>query len=74
MNKENSYQKVCTVSPSVFSKSIITDENLVKRNECLYVFENAIVKEKLIKKYYNDLLSKYFEAQKTLNLIQRKDF
>ena len=55
-----------------FKNWIIDDENLVKRNECLYVSSDIIVKEKLIKKHHNNLLSRYFKAQKTLNLIQRK--
>ena len=57
-----------------FQKWTINDENLVKRNECLYVFDNAVVKEKLIKKHYDDSLSEHFETQKTLNLIQKKYF
>ena len=55
-----------------FKKWIIDDESLVKRNECLYVSNDAVVKEKIIKKHYDDSLSKHFRAQKTLNLIQRK--
>ena len=55
-----------------FKKWIINDENLVKRNECFYVLNDAVVRKKIIKKHYNDLLSKHFKTQKTLNLIQRK--
>ena len=55
-----------------FKKWIINDENLVKRNECFYISNNAVVKKKLIKKHHNDLLSKHFEIQKILNLIQKK--
>ena len=57
-----------------FQKWIINDENLVKRNECFYVLDDAAVREKLIKKHHDDSLSEHFEAQKTLNLIQRKYF
>ena len=57
-----------------FQKWIINDENLVKRNECLYVLDDAVVKKKLIKKHHDDSLSEHFEAQKILNLIQRKYF
>ena len=57
-----------------FQKWIINDENLVKRNECLYVLDDAVVKEKLIKKHHDDSLSEHFETQKILNLIQRKYF
>ena len=57
-----------------FQKWIINDKNLIKRNKYFYVLDNVIVKEKLIKKHHDDSLSKHFEAQKTLNLIQRKYF
>ena len=52
-----------------FKKWIINDENLVKCNKCFYVSNDAAVKKKLIKKHYDDLLSKHFEIQKILNLI-----
>ena len=52
-----------------FKKWIVDDENLVKRNKYFYVSNNAIVKEKFIKKHHNDSLSEHFEIQKTLNLI-----
>ena len=55
-----------------FKKWIINDENLVKRNECFYVSNDAVVKEKIIKKHHDDSLSRHFETQKTLNLIQKK--
>ena len=57
-----------------FQKWIINDEDLVKYNKCLYIFDDAIVKEELIKKYYDDSLSEHFKIQKTLSLIQRKYF
>ena len=57
-----------------FQKWIIDDENLIKCNECFYILDDAVVKKKLIKKHYNDSLSKHFEPQKILNLIQRKYF
>ena len=52
-----------------FKKWIIDDEDLVRRNECLYVSNDAIVKKKFIKKHHDDSLSKHFEIQKILNLI-----
>ena len=55
-----------------FKKWVINDENFVKRNECFYVSNDAIVKEKFIKKHHDNSLSEHFEVQKTLNLIQRK--
>ena len=45
-----------------FKKWIINDENLVKRNECLYVLNDTVVKEKIIKKHHDDLLLKHFET------------
>ena len=57
-----------------FQKWIINDESFVKCNECFYVLDNAVVKEKLIKKHHDDLLSEHFEIQKILNLIQKKYF
>ena len=52
-----------------FKKWIIDDESFVKCNECFYVSNDAIVKEKFIKKHHDDLLSEHFETQKILNLI-----
>ena len=52
-----------------FQKWIINDESLVKRNECFYVFGDAVVKKKFIKKHHDDSLSEHFEVQKILNLI-----
>ena len=50
-------------------KLIINNETFVKHNECFYISNDAIVKEKFIKKHHDDSLSKYFEVQKILNLI-----
>ena len=44
-----------------FQKEIINDENLIKYNKCFYIFDDAIIRKKLIKKHYNDSLSKHFE-------------
>ena len=52
-----------------FKKSIINDENLVKCNECFYILSNTVVKKKIIKKHHDNLLSKHFKTQKTLNSI-----
>ena len=45
-----------------FQKQIINDENFVKYDRCFYVFNDAIMTEKFIKKHYDDSLSKYFET------------
>ena len=45
-----------------FKKWIINDKNFVKRNECFYVSDDAVVKKKIIQKHHNDLLSKHFET------------
>ena len=39
-----------------------------------YVFDDAAVKKKLIRKHHDNSLSEHFEVQKTLNLIQKKYF
>ena len=44
-----------------FKKWIINNENFIKCNECFYVLNDAVVKEKLIKKYHDDSLSEHFE-------------
>ena len=51
-----------------------SSENFVKRNECFYIFDDAVIKKKLIEKHHDDSLSRHFEIQKILNLIQRKYF
>ena len=48
---------------------MINNESFVKYNEYFYVFDDAIIKEEFIKKYYNDSLSEYFKIQKILSLI-----
>ena len=45
-----------------FKKYIINDKSFVKYNEYFYVFDDAVVKKKLIEKHHNDLLSEYFET------------
>ena len=57
-----------------FQKWIIRDKNFNKCNECFYVLDNAVVRRKFIKKYHDDSLSEYFEAQKILDSNQRKYF
>ena len=52
-----------------FQKWIIDDESFVRRNECLYVLDDATVKEEFIRKHHDDSLSEHFEIQKILNLI-----
>ena len=45
-----------------FKKWVINDESLIKHNEYFYVLNDAIVKEKIIKKHHDDSLSKHFET------------
>ena len=47
-------------------------KNFVKYNECLYIFENATLKKKFIRKNYNDSLINYFKIDKIIKLIQKK--
>ena len=60
------------VYASDLKKWVINNKNFVKYNEYFYILNDAVVKEKIIKKYSDDSLSKHFRTQKTLNLIQRK--
>ena len=57
-----------------FQKWIIDDEDLVRRNECFYVLDDAVVRKELIRKHHDNSLSEHFGAQKILNLIQKKYF
>ena len=41
-------------------------------NNKLYVFIKISVREKLLKRYYNNFLIKYFEINKTFELINKK--
>ena len=38
----------------------------------LYVLEEAFVREELLRRYYNDLLTRHFDVDKTLKLMTRK--
>ena len=38
----------------------------------LYVLEETFVREELLRRYYDDLLTRYFDVDKTLKLITRK--
>ena len=38
----------------------------------LYVLEETFVREELLRRHYNDLLTKYFDVDKTLKLMTRK--
>ena len=58
----------------LFSKWIINDKIFVKYNEHFYVLDDTTVRKNFIQKHHDDLFSKHFEIQKTLNLIQRKYF
>ena len=57
-----------------FQNGIINHEDFIKYNKCFYIFDDAVVKEKLIKKHHDDSLLEHFEVQKILNLIQTKYF
>ena len=38
----------------------------------LYVLEETFVREELLRRHYNDLLTEYFDVDKTLKLMIRK--
>ena len=40
-------------------------------NNRLYIFEKAFIREKLLKRYYNDFLAKYFRFDKIFKLINK---
>ena len=46
-------------------------KNLFCKKKCLYVFNDEITRKKLISKNYNNLLTKYFDINKILKLIQK---
>ncbi len=52
----------------------LDQESLVKHSKLLYVPRNAIVREKLIRKNYDNPLAKHFGIKKILDLLQRKYF
>ena len=47
-------------------------ERLLTYNNRLYILNNLALREKLIKKYYNNLLINYFNIVKTYKLLIRK--
>ena len=47
----------------------INFEDLIKHENKLYVFENSIIKEKLICKNHDDSLTEHFNTKKTLKLF-----
>ena len=38
----------------------------------LYVFEETFVREELLRRHYNDSLTRHFDIDKTLKLMTRK--
>ena len=48
---------------------IINFKNLIKHENKLFVFENLMIKKKLICKNHNDSLIKHFDAKKILKLF-----
>ena len=38
----------------------------------LYVLEETFVREELLRRYYNDFLTRHFDVDKTLKLMTRK--
>ena len=44
----------------------------MKYNNVLYVLEKVFVYKKLLKRYYNNFLIKYFKFDKIIELINRK--
>ena len=47
-------------------------EEFVCNNKRLYIFENVIVRKKLINKNYNNFLIDYFDFDKTFDFLQKK--
>ena len=50
----------------------MNSKKLLKFKNRLYVFENATIREKFINKHHDDFLTKHFDVDKIVNLIQRK--
>ena len=45
---------------------------MLRYNKKLYVSKNVTVRKELLKQYYNDVLTKYFDAKKIRKLLNRK--
>ena len=45
---------------------------MLRYNEKLYVFKDAAIREELLKKHHDDVLTKHFDAEKTKELLSRK--
>ena len=50
----------------------MNSKDFFKFKNRLYVFENATIKKKFISKHHDDFLTKHFDVDKIVNLIQRK--
>ena len=51
---------------------VLDFEELLKYNDYLFILRNKILREKLINKYYNNLLMRYFGVTKTYKLFAYK--
>ena len=45
---------------------------MIEYNESLYVSEDLSVREELLKRHHDDLLAKYFDADKISELLNHK--
>ena len=57
------------IRSSIISLKISRIDNILRYNKVLYISKKAILRAKLISKYYNDKLAKYFEIKKLLELL-----
>ena len=48
----------------------MNSKNFLKFKNRFYVFQNATIKKKFINKHYDDFLTKHFDVDKIVNLIQ----
>ena len=71
-------QKFCDKKNALFKRRrrskiwFVNFEKLVRNNERLYVFENAIVRKKLINKNHDDFLIEHFDFEKIFDFLQKK--
>ena len=45
---------------------------MLRYNKKLYVFKDVAIREKLLKQHHDDILTKYFNAEKIRKLLSRK--
>ena len=51
---------------------IWNSQRLLRYKNMLYVLEEAFVREELLRRHYNNLLTRHFDVDKTLKLMTRK--